>query len=659
MANNYFLRTDVLPEEVPILFSNSQLYENPEFSEDTIKKSIKNSKKNSITLHDYNIQIRNNTETIPFKFPIKVRNNKERQISLIHPLAQIQCFIFIIHFERNILLAASKSHFSVRYPVARNDNELDWLKTKRQSLSILEDAFYPHANEKITSEKLIRQFRHYFSFSKFNSMNSLFKSHMFFRAQEQYSFIQKIDIQNFFPSIYTHSLSWALFKSKRIAKLSKNVYTFENNIDTLARAINFGETNGIITGPEFSRTMAELLLSQIDIEVESTLSKQGLRRNTDYCIFRFVDDIFIFYNNEDTKDCIIDSYKNIFTQYNLTINSAKVVRYSSTTQLFLSPVNEVSSSISAFNIKRQVLADQLGEEEKNIRGTTRDWKILFLKILQLSYNSPNESTKITNYFLSALPSFMNLSPSNNSKSGYLKLLNMFLEQLTNLLKGSPTQKTYSYTYSIIVTLIKGISNSVDNGILHEQSRNIYYHVIFNFISNLLSFNWFDISQGYDFLPITKYFINEIHMYLNTRQLISFIKNSKNRYFVWASVAYYIYDPTEKKIFSKYQTVREVLFKLIYEFIDNFPAKAEPTDIWYDSEWFYITNDFSKYPGFTNEQSAKLVSKFQNAAKHTQLKEVAIDISKSSYYNWNADFSSLVKKIFYKKIINKIGSNITY
>lgn len=48
MANNYFLRTDILPEEIPALFSNQILYTNDSFSERKIKKEIKKNIANNI-----------------------------------------------------------------------------------------------------------------------------------------------------------------------------------------------------------------------------------------------------------------------------------------------------------------------------------------------------------------------------------------------------------------------------------------------------------------------------------------------------------------------------------------------------------------------------------------------------------------------------------
>ena len=67
--------------------------------------------------------------------------------------------------------------------------------------------------------------------------------------------------------------------------------------------INYNETNGIIIGPEFSRIFAELILQSVDRIVEQKLvSKHNLKHKVDYEIFRYVDDYFIFFNEDSTKD---------------------------------------------------------------------------------------------------------------------------------------------------------------------------------------------------------------------------------------------------------------------------------------------------------------------------------------------------------------------
>jgi hypothetical protein len=91
--------------------------------------------------------------------------------------------------------------------------------------------------------------------------------------------------------------------------------------------LNYGETNGIVIGPEFSRLFAELILQRIDLNVFRNLKKEKIKFRTDYEIFRYVDDYFIFYNEEKTKDEILKEYKCQLMEYKLYLNDSKSVLF--------------------------------------------------------------------------------------------------------------------------------------------------------------------------------------------------------------------------------------------------------------------------------------------------------------------------------------------
>ncbi|MCT3275575.1 hypothetical protein EFT63_16950, partial [Lactiplantibacillus plantarum] len=95
--NNNYLRTDVIPEEAPILFSNKQLYENKKFSEKAIRKSIKEvSRVSKLKVGSTGVCEGAINNTVPMIMPVLVRSNKKRRIAIMHPFAQIQTFRFIV-----------------------------------------------------------------------------------------------------------------------------------------------------------------------------------------------------------------------------------------------------------------------------------------------------------------------------------------------------------------------------------------------------------------------------------------------------------------------------------------------------------------------------------------------------------------------------------
>ncbi|MFN8135210.1 MAG: hypothetical protein U0Z17_08290 [Bacteroidales bacterium] len=57
--------------------------------------------------------------------------------------------------------------------------------------------------------------------------------------------------------------------------------------------------NGIVVGPEISRIFAEIILQNVDINVLNILEKEGRKYEVDYEARRYVDDYFIFSNDEN------------------------------------------------------------------------------------------------------------------------------------------------------------------------------------------------------------------------------------------------------------------------------------------------------------------------------------------------------------------------
>lgn len=60
-------------------------------------------------------------------------------------------------------------------------------------------------------------------------------------------YVVKSDISTCFPSIYTHSISWALV-GKEYAKANRGQKHWFNKIDKMCRATKSGETHGVLIG---------------------------------------------------------------------------------------------------------------------------------------------------------------------------------------------------------------------------------------------------------------------------------------------------------------------------------------------------------------------------------------------------------------------------
>lgn len=88
---------------------------------------------------------------------------------------------------------------------------------------------------------------------------------------------------------------------------------------------NYNETNGIITGPEFSRIFSEVIFQGIDSEIYKALEKLDIICGVDYEIRRYVDDYFLFANNISKLDIIERKIIDMLYYYKLSINKSKRV----------------------------------------------------------------------------------------------------------------------------------------------------------------------------------------------------------------------------------------------------------------------------------------------------------------------------------------------
>lgn len=134
-----------------------------------------------------------------------------------------------------------------------------------------------------------------------------------------YRYLLKTDVKNFYPSVYTHSIAWALH-SKPVIRASKNRWNYTllgNRLDKLSQSANDGCTNGLPIGPVVSDLLAEIILSAIDLAVSPELKRM------DICALRFKDDYrFLCKTEEDCKK-VIKVVQRELKEYNLLLNEEK------------------------------------------------------------------------------------------------------------------------------------------------------------------------------------------------------------------------------------------------------------------------------------------------------------------------------------------------
>lgn len=135
--------------------------------------------------------------------------------------------------------------------------------------------------------------------------------------------ILKLDINNFYPSVYTHAIEWA-FTGKDYAKeiwaskgkLKHEGYEIGEKIDELIRKSQSDETHGIPIGPDVSFLVGEFILCKIDEEIHATYP------NIKGC--RYYDDYTFFVSDEKEAKSVLNDVRIIMYRYGIDINERKV-----------------------------------------------------------------------------------------------------------------------------------------------------------------------------------------------------------------------------------------------------------------------------------------------------------------------------------------------
>ena len=98
-------------------------------------------------------------------------------------------------------------------------------------------------------------------------------------------YVVSADISACFPSVYSHSIPWAI-EGKEEAKINKNNKEhWPSKLDKCIRNCKDGETNGLLIGPHTSNIISEIVLTAIDKALQDKDFKKVIRNIDDYTYF--------------------------------------------------------------------------------------------------------------------------------------------------------------------------------------------------------------------------------------------------------------------------------------------------------------------------------------------------------------------------------------
>jgi len=127
-------------------------------------------------------------------------------------------------------------------------------------------------------------------------------------------FVVEADIATCFPSIYTHSIPWAL-DGKSAAKKSGSLTKLAGNqLDKCTQNTRDRQTNGLLIGPHASNIISEIILTQIDFD----LQKKGYLK-----VKRHVDDYRFYASTYEDAEKFIKDLGLALRAYEMSLNEKK------------------------------------------------------------------------------------------------------------------------------------------------------------------------------------------------------------------------------------------------------------------------------------------------------------------------------------------------
>lgn len=210
------------------------------------------------------------------------------------------------------------STFSLARPAAlrRNLALLNPLPFFRLSAKIVEEqerlfklaspGFFCLSHPKIqrNSQRAITTHEDWSSLPKARSLNRVAKK-----------FILRTDIARFYPSVYTHSLDWAITGKKRAKEnFGPRVTRLGARIDNLVQSAQGGQTRGLPIGPDTSLLLSHILLAPVD---------KALKRRKVHHGFRFMDDYELAFESRSEAEKALAILEEELGVFELELNSLK------------------------------------------------------------------------------------------------------------------------------------------------------------------------------------------------------------------------------------------------------------------------------------------------------------------------------------------------
>lgn len=253
VSNGYF------PEELPPYFSTSGLY-----------KIINSS---TFTLETFAVDRNTASKILPFSIP-RVKSHR-RILGLPGPFHYVQLAHCIIQHEQEIIEGIEWSKLTI---YKNHENETDKRYIRKPDFKAL------------VEQRILRS--------------------------TGYRYILSVDITRFYPSIYTHSIPWAIH-GKTFSKIHTGQGYYGNVLDKFCRNCQDRQTSGLPIGPDASRIISEIILCEVDKKLSEQMS--GIT----FTGIRNVDDYLLYFNSLTDLEKGRTKLEKILREFELELNNTK------------------------------------------------------------------------------------------------------------------------------------------------------------------------------------------------------------------------------------------------------------------------------------------------------------------------------------------------
>jgi hypothetical protein len=283
----------------------------------------------SVVLHDWNIIFRNNTDVSGQNFVLPQNPGETQADFRKRKKAHRDTFIAKYNSSKGAVYSISKGKLSRRFLQIPNPKHFALLAEKIEANWIDFENIYNLSN--YSKSRPVPDAKRSVTVKSKGVAN--FRSDLL-NISSGKRILVKVDISKFYPTIYTHTIAWALlgknlaksyFKQKAnidtlIAQGDLNAALFKasEGIDAALRNCQERQSIGIPIGPDTSHIISEAIACRIDNILESNFSGIGLKAA------RYFDDYFLYVSSKDEADKVLKGLQLILNDFQLEINESKV-----------------------------------------------------------------------------------------------------------------------------------------------------------------------------------------------------------------------------------------------------------------------------------------------------------------------------------------------